>query len=188
MASGRRYGRTRGMAGATIARTLSGPRVRVVANYEAWGGENSALCDVYHPPRADGARRLPTRHCGPRLHGYVGANNEPEPAAQRGPPIRWRLCRVFESRAPGTAVPLSAPASSGAGPGAPPRRWPHRADTEDGVGGRHPPGPVPAAGAAREAGRAHSAAAINLVLYHGVLVPHFELAGTRGRLWRPAGA
>jgi hypothetical protein len=64
MASGQRYGRTRGMAGATIARTLSGPRVRVVADYEAWGSEGWPLCGVYHP-----RERTEREGCQPALAG-----------------------------------------------------------------------------------------------------------------------
>lgn len=39
--------------------------------------------------------------CGPRLQGDVGASNEPEPAAHRGPPIRWRPCRLRSGAEPG---------------------------------------------------------------------------------------
>jgi len=69
----------------------------------------------------------------------LGRNLAQSPASERRGAGR-------RSGAPGTAVSLSAPAGGGAGPAAAPRRWPHRADAEDGMGRWHPPAHVRAAG------------------------------------------
>ena len=77
---------------------------------------------------------------------------------------------------------------AGEGPAPAPRRWPHRAHAQDGVGGWHAPARVRAAGAAREAGRAHPTAADQPRALPRRARAALRLASTRGRLRRPAGS
>src|SRR5262249_37743876 len=148
-----------------------------------------------HQPRLDpGAHRTRSARGGAGVarRGRFGRALGALDGAAARPPRGLRSARQRRrasrgSHTAGAAVSLSTPAAGGAGPAATPRRWPHRAHAEDGVGGRHPPARVRAAGAAREAGRAHSAAADQSGALPWRARAAFRLASPRGRLWRTAG-